>query len=57
MAKSIEKKASALAGFIVLGLSPSFVDWEQSPEHRKQIIWFYTIGLSLIYFGLLSNND
>lgn len=48
------KKAAALAGFVVLGLSPSFVDWEQSPEKRKQIIFFYAVGLSLVYFGLLS---
>lgn len=48
------KKAAALSGFIVLGLSPSFVDWQQSPDKRKQIILFYGAGLALIYFGLLS---
>ena len=48
------KKAAALAGFVVLGLSPSFVDWEQSPEKRLQILAFYAIGLTLVYVGLLS---
>ena len=48
------QKAGALAGFVVLGLSPSFVDWEQSPEKRKQIVLFYAVGLGLIWWGLLS---
>ena len=48
------RKTSALAGFIVLGLSPSFVDWQQSPEKRWQILLFYGGGLALIYYGLLS---
>ncbi len=47
------RTAAALAGFIVLGLSPSFVDWQQSPEKRKSIVLFYAIGLALIYFGVL----
>ena len=52
--RSTAQKAAALGGFIVLGLSPSFVDWEQSPEKRKQIIGFYGVGLVLVYFGILS---
>lgn len=48
------KTAAALSGFVVLGLSPSFVDWEQSPEKRKQIVLFYAVGLTLIYLGLLA---
>ena len=47
------RKLAALAGFVVLGLSPSFVDWQQSPDHRREIVFFYAVGLSLIYFGLL----
>ncbi len=47
-------KLSALGGFIVLGLSPSFVDWQQSPEKRWQIIAFYGVGIALIYYGLLA---
>jgi hypothetical protein len=47
------RKIMALAGFIVLGLSPSFVDWEQSPEKRSQIVFFYGGGLTLVYFGIL----
>lgn len=48
------KKTAALAGFIVLGLSPSFVDWQESPDKRKQILLFYGVGLGLVYAGLLS---
>ncbi len=48
------RKAAALAGFVVLGLSPSFVDWQQSPDKRAAILLFYAVGLGLIYFGLLS---
>ena len=48
------QKISALAGFLVLGASPSFVDWEQSPDKRKQIVLFYGVGIALIWFGLLS---
>ncbi len=49
-----ERKALALAGFVILGLSPSFVDWQQSPEQRTKIVAFYTIGLAAIYFGILA---
>ena len=43
-----------MLGFIVMGLSPSFVDWQQSPEKRKQMVGFYAAGLVLIYIGLFS---
>jgi hypothetical protein len=49
------KKLAALAGFVVLGLSPSFVDWSQSPDDRLKMIAFYAVGLLLIYFGLMDN--
>ena len=45
-------KLSLLAGIIVAGLSPSFVDWEQSPEYRWQIILWYGAATILIVFGL-----
>lgn len=48
------KKLSALVGFIVMGASPSFVDWQQSPEKREQMLLFYALGLALIYYGLLT---
>ena len=48
------RTVSALAGFVVLGLSPSFVDWQQSPDKRKEILLFYGVGLTLIYLGLLA---
>lgn len=47
-----EKTISGLLGFVVLGLSPSFVDWQESPGKRKQIIVFYAIGVFLIWFGV-----
>ena len=46
------RKAAALGGFIILGLSPSFVDWEEAKDKRIQMIAFYAIGLTMIYFGL-----
>jgi len=46
------KTISGLAGFVVLGLSPSFVDWQESPDKRKQILLFYGVGLALIWFGI-----
>jgi hypothetical protein len=47
------KTAAALGGFVVLGLSPSFVDWQQSPEKRASIVLFYAVGLALVWWGLL----
>jgi hypothetical protein len=51
---SAEKKIAALASFLFLGLSPDYVDWQEHPEKRKQIIIYYSVGLSLFYYGLLS---
>lgn len=48
------RKLAALAGFVVLGLSPSFVDWQQSPDQRGRILVFYAVGLTLVYAGLLA---
>ncbi len=45
-------KLAAIIGFLVLALSPSFVDWQQSPELRSQIIIYYIIGITLIIVGL-----
>lgn len=39
-------------GIIVAGLSPSFVDWQQSPEYRTQVIAWYAVAISLVLFGL-----
>jgi hypothetical protein len=47
------RKLSALAGFVVFGLSPSWVDWQQSPDKRPQMIATYATGLVLFYYGLL----
>lgn len=48
------RQVTGLAGFVLLGLSPSFVDWEQSPEKRIQIVVFYGAALALLWFGVLS---
>ena len=50
------RTVAALAGFVVLGLSPSFVDWQQSDGDRRrkaEILTFYGVGLLLIYVGVL----
>jgi hypothetical protein len=43
--------ASLIAGFVVIGLSPSFLDWQQSPEKRGQIVAYYAIAALLIVAG------
>lgn len=48
------RSVTALAGFVVLGLSPSYIDWTQSPEKRKQMVAFYAVGVILVYAGLLA---
>jgi hypothetical protein len=48
------KAVVAMAGFVILGLSPSFVDWEQEPEKRPQMIAFYGVALACIWFGLFN---
>lgn len=48
------KKASTLAGVVILGLSPSFVDWQEEPTKRTQMVLFYVVALALIYYGLLT---
>jgi hypothetical protein len=45
------QKIAAVAGFVVLGLSPSFEDWKQSPQDRPLMIGFYAVGVALIVFG------
>jgi hypothetical protein len=47
-----EQKLLAVLGFVVLGLSPSFEDWLQSPEDRPKMLAFYGVGIALIWLGL-----
>lgn len=42
----------ALAGFVSLALSPSFVDWQQSPDLRPQIVIYYVVAGLMVYLGL-----
>lgn len=48
------RKIAALGGFVVFGLLPSYVDFQEKPEQRLQMIGAYAIGLGLFYYGLLS---
>lgn len=48
------KQVAGLAGFLALGLSPSFIDWKQSPDKRWQIIGFYVVAVALFWYGVLS---
>jgi hypothetical protein len=50
--KNAPNKLAALVGFVVLGLSPSFVDFEQSPEYRWQVFAYYGVAIALISWGL-----
>ena len=50
-----ERKIAALAGFLALGLSPSFVDWQQSPGKRWQIAAYYLGAIALLYYGVLKD--
>lgn len=45
-------KFALIVGLLVLGLSPSFIDWQQSPDKRDQIVIYYGVAVSLIVFGL-----
>lgn len=46
--------AAALVGFLVLALSPSFVDWQQATGgQRREIAVYYSVALALIYVGVL----
>ncbi len=45
-------KVGLMIGLVILGLSPSFIDWEQSPEFHWQFVAYYAVALSLIAFGL-----
>lgn len=47
----MSSKLMAMAGFLVLAASPSFVDWQQSPDLRWQIAIYYVIGLTLVWCG------
>lgn len=49
-----ERKVLAAAGFVVLGLSPSYVDWQQSPDKRKSIVIYYGVAIGLLWAGLLA---
>ena len=50
-------KLIAILGFLALGLSPSFVDWQEAPERRPQMVLYYTVAIGLIAFGLEWWND
>ncbi len=46
-------KLMAMAGFLALALSPSFIDWQQEEGGRRgHIIIYYVIAMALVYAGL-----
>ena len=45
-------KLVAILGFLALGLSPSYIDWQQSPDKRYQMVAYYAVALALIWLGL-----
>lgn len=47
----MKRNVAAIAGFVVLGLSPSFVDWQQSPRLRGQIVAYYAVAVALLVYG------
>jgi len=51
----VNRKWLALAGFLVLGVSPSFMDWKQSPDPKShaQFIGYYALAIGLIYYGII----
>lgn len=46
------RKLAVVAGVLVAGLSPSWVDWQQSPEYRRTIVAWYAVAAALVVFGL-----
>jgi hypothetical protein len=51
---SAPKKAAALGSFLFLGLSPTYIDWQDKPQRRPQIVAYYGVALTLFWYGLLS---
>jgi len=49
---TMANKLLAMAGFVALGLSPSFIDWKQSPEYRHLFILYYVVAVAFIFAGL-----
>ncbi len=49
---AIVQKLALIAAFIVVGLSPSFIDFQQSPQLRGQALLYYGIGAALLVIGL-----
>jgi hypothetical protein len=50
---STDKKVAATAAFLIMALSPSYMDWEQSPDKHGQIIGFYAVAIGLFWYGFL----
>lgn len=48
------RKISAVAGFLFLGLSPTYIEWQEHPERRVQIAGYYAVAVTLFYYGMLS---
>jgi hypothetical protein len=47
------QKMAATGAFLIMALSPSYLDWEQSPDKHKQIVGFYAVAIGLFWYGFL----
>lgn len=47
------QKGVALVAFLFMAALPSYVDWEQSPEKRPQIVGLYGVAVGLFWYGFL----
>lgn len=46
------RPVALFVGFVIAGLSPSFLDWANGDERqRKQILIYYGIAGALIFIG------
>ncbi len=46
------RKILATGAFLTLALSPSFLDWQQSPEKRRQ--WLITLFIVILVIIILA---
>jgi hypothetical protein len=47
------KGGAGLAGLIILGLSPSYQDWKQSPDRHGEFLAYYAVAIALVYWGII----
>lgn len=50
----LPRKLATLAGFLFLGLSPTYIEWQEQPARRPEIAAYYGVAVGLFWYGLLS---